>query len=366
MNYIQKLKCNNIEYGDIIFKAIVGSHAHGTNIPESDIDIKGVYIQSPENVLLRGYQKQVDVDSDTTYYEIRRFIELCCTANPTALELLYSPEDCIKIKHPVFDILLQNRDKFVTKSCKYSFGGYAKSQITKASGLQKKMNWSKDKIERKDIIDFCYIIEGYNSTSLNTKFKVNEKYRNFAFAKNKNGKGIFALFFDYQSKFGFELLIKDTSTTLPHSKIPKEWSEWIDKNDVEVVWFNEDGFQRHCRKYKEYQDWLKNRNTQRYVDINEHGQQIDGKNMLHCTRLLEMSKEVAEGKGFNVRRPNAEYLISIRKGKVNLKELLDNAEALLEETDRLYDNSNLPDKCDRGFFMSLLVKIRQDYYGNIN
>lgn len=30
---------------DIIFKAIVGSQAYGTNVPGSDTDIKGVYIQ---------------------------------------------------------------------------------------------------------------------------------------------------------------------------------------------------------------------------------------------------------------------------------------------------------------------------------
>lgn len=75
-----------------------------------------------------------------------------------------------------------------------------------------------------------------------------------------------------------------------------------------------------------------------------------------------MSKEIAEGKGFNVRRPNFEYLISIRKGKVNLKDLLDKANDLLKECDELYEKSTLPKYCDRSYFLSLLPKIRKQYY----
>lgn len=95
---------------------------------------------------------------------------------------------------------------------------------------------------------------------------------------------------------------------------------------------------------------------------NEERGDIIFKNMLHCIRLIEMSKEIAEGKGFNVRRPNAEYLISIRKGKVNLQELLDKATLLLQEGDELYEKSSLPKHYDRGYFLSLLPQIRKQYY----
>ena len=61
-----KLIHNNIERGDIIFKVLCGSHAHGTNIPESDMDYKGVCLQAPESVLLLGYQQQVEINADDT------------------------------------------------------------------------------------------------------------------------------------------------------------------------------------------------------------------------------------------------------------------------------------------------------------
>jgi hypothetical protein len=38
------------------------------------------------------------------------------------------------------------------------------------------------------------------------------------------------------------------------------------------------------------------RNLQRWVDVKSHDQKIDGKNMMHCYRLVQMAREIAEGK----------------------------------------------------------------------
>ena len=146
------------------------------------------------------------------------------------------------------------------------------------------------------------------------------------------------------------------SNQLQTRSIPKEY---VCKGHI---YFNLDAYSKHCKKYKEYQDWLSKRNVQRYVDIEGHGQQIDGKNMLHCIRLISMGKEIAEGKGLIVRRPDFEYLISIRKGKVDLAQLLEKAQLLKNEMDEAFATSSLPDNVDRGFFLSLLPKIRKQFY----
>jgi hypothetical protein len=129
-----------------------------------------------------------------------------------------------------------------------------------------------------------------------------------------------------------------------------------------IFYYNEDGYSMHCRKYKEYEEWLKNRNTQRYVEIENHQQSIDGKNMMHTRRLLDMAKEIALGQGINVRRPNAEFLISIRQGKVNLEDLIQHAEDEIKEIDKLYIESNLPDNVDMNFVNDLLIEIRKHFY----
>lgn len=355
-----KLIHNNKEKGDIIFKVLVGSHAYGTNIEGSDVDIKGIFLQSSEDVLEHGYQEQVTVSDDEVYYEIRRFIELSCSANPTMLEVLFSPEDCIIYKHPVMDYLLENRDKFISKSCKWSFGGYAISQIQKAEGLNKKMNWEEQYKQRKTIFDFCNIANntGGSKPILELLSALDIPKENIGLSSIPNMKDCYAVFFS--DTIPYKGIGDENSDNVRLSSIPKEGL----RNYLGVMHFNLDAYSNHCKKYKEYTEWLAKRNVQRYVDIEGHGQRIDGKNMLHCIRLIEVGKEIAEGKGLNVRRPNAEYLISIRKGKVNLKTLLSKAENLLNEMMSLYEKSDLPEKADRGFFLKLMPKIRKEYYEN--
>lgn len=351
---------------NIIYKCKVGSHAYGTNVEGSDEDFKGVYIQSPEDVLIHGYREQYSVNKDETYYELRRFIELCCTGNPTMLELLYSPEDCIIHKDPVFDYLVKDRDKFLSKSCKYSFGGYARDQIAKASGLNKKMNWETTNMVRKTPLDFCYVVLPTHAKPLkdwlHTQRGVHSRQDFYGVSVIDHCRD---LYFIYPSKgdLGYHGIIneKETSNDLRLSSIPKE--EVLNSH---VMSYNKDGYIKHCKDFKEYSEWLANRNTQRYVDVESHGQKIDGKNLLHCYRLLQTGIEIAKDKFINVRRPNASFLIEIRKGKHDLKKLLDEANILTEELDKIYDKSDLQDKVDRGYFMKLLIKIREEYYGKTN
>lgn len=346
---------------NIIFKAKVGSHAYGTNIEGSDEDFKGVYIQSPEDVLEHGYREQVNVTKDETYYELRRFVELCCTGNPTMIELLWSPEDCIIHKDPVFDLLVEHRDKFLSKTCRWSFGGYAIDQIVKAKGLNKKMNWENERKVRKTPLDFCYIITPLGARPLNEWLR----YQKGMYDTNQKYYGVIQinhckdLYFIYpsQGNLGYHGIANDDSNELRLSSIPKE-----ELGKFAIMSYNKDGYMKHCKEHREYEEWLKNRNVQRYVDVEHHGQRIDGKNLLHCYRLLSMGLEIAQDKSVNVRRPDAAFLIEIRKGKHDLDKIITSSEKLIEGLELAFNESNLPDKVDRGFFMQLVTTIRKKYY----
>ena len=71
-----------------------------------------------------------------------------------------------------------------------------------------------------------------------------------------------------------------------------------------------------------------------------------------------MAIEIAETGNITVRRPNAEYLLKIRKGLVPLDEIIENAEKDIKRLDELYANSNLPDKIDDKFINDILLEIR--------
>jgi hypothetical protein len=347
---------------------IRGSHAYGTSLPTSDIDYAGVYIQPLEDILGFGYKEQINDDkNDTVIYEIKRFLELVQSNNPNILELLNSPEDCILYKDPVFDEILKHKSDFITKVCAKSFAGYAIQQIKKAKGQDKKQNWDKERVTRKTPIDFCYFHFGSNSVPLVdylTKKGLDQRF--CGLCKVPHSKDTYALYYDFGAeetdgsdlypKFGFRGIVFENSNDVRLSSIPKE------APFIGYVSYNKDGYTVHCDDYKSYQTWQENKNDARWVDVQSHGQKIDGKNMMHCRRLLEVAKEIAEGKGINVRRPNADYLISIRKGEVDLQTLIDNAENDIKEIDELFKNSNLPDKVEANLINNILINIRKKIY----
>ncbi len=367
-----------------LYLVIRGSHAYGTNVETSDTDYAGVFIQSIDDIIGNKYIGQINDDNnDIVIYEIRRFLELLASNNPTVLELLNTPEDCVIYKDPIFDLVLSDKEKFITKMCAKSFGGYAKQQISKAKGQDKKQNWEKDKVTRKTPLDFCYLHIGEKSVSLKEYLDKNNLDQKFCGLSNvPHSRDTYALFYDRMSDFRysdkrpkwerilsnlfnrtkpleFKGISFENSNDIRLSSIPKELPK---SYFIGHISYNKDGYSQHCKDYLSYQVWLEKRNEARWVDVKSHGQKIDGKNMMHCKRLMEMAKEIGEGKGIIVRRPNAEELISIRKGEIDLQTLINNVEKEIIEVDKLFDNSSLPDSIDNDFIHNLIVKIRKQIY----
>lgn len=357
-----------------LFVVIRGSHAYGTNIPTSDIDYSGVYIQDIDDILGNRYVEQINDDkNDIVFYEIRRFLELLGKNNPTVLELLFTPEDCVIYKHPLFDEVIKNRDKFLTKICANSFGGYAKTQIQKAKGGEKKQNWEKDRVQRREPIDFCYLlVEEFRHKKFIDKVgekrsvpvkdflefgKLEPKY--CGLSKVPNSKDTYALFYDFRGEESGESQFRgisfEDSNDLRLTSIPKG------SNFLGYVSYNKEGYSKHCSDWKSYQTWLRERNESRWIDVKSHGQKIDGKNLLHCRRLIDMSREIAEGRGVIVRRPDAEELLKIRRGEVDLNTLITYVESQILEVDRLFSESGLPDKVGPELIHEMIVKIRKGF-----
>lgn len=349
----------------IVFEAIMGSRAYGTHLPTSDTDIRGVFIQPLEDILGFGYVDQVaDNLNDIVFYEIKRFLQLVQSNNPNILELLNAPKDCILFKDSIFDLVLDQKETFITKQCKMSFAGYAIGQIKKARGFNKKMNWEENSMVRKRVLDFCYIIVNGGTVPLHkwiTSYNSNKidkrDQKDFGLAKIDHAHDMYIMY----DLVGYDI----------HKGIVSE----RDANDVQLtsipkgithcayLTFNKDAYSTHCKRYAEYQTWLKERNPDRVKMNKDHGKQYDSKNMMHTFRLLNMAHEIAEGK-IIVRRPEKEIktLMKIRKGEYEYEKLLLQAEALIANLDETFDNSNLPAKVDQEFVDNLLITIRKLRY----
>jgi predicted nucleotidyltransferase len=126
--------------------------------------------------------------------------------------------------------------------------------------------------------------------------------------------------------------------------------------------YNEDGYQSHCRMYKEYKEWEAKRNPQRYLENLE--KDFDRKNMMHCVRLLTMGIEIATTGQVNVDRTNIdrEFLLNIRLGNTTYEEIIAYADAKKNELQAAIENCDfLPDKIDMNEVNNILINIRKTF-----
>jgi len=292
-----------------------------------------------------------DEKNDETYYEIGRFIELLGKNNPNILEILYSEERCTRFSHPLFQKI---RPEWVlSKLCESTFAGYAMTQVRKARGLNKKIVNPMDG-PRKSLLGFCYVVVDQGSVPVLEWLEDRElKQEDCGLVKTPHMRDIFGIFHGQN----YRGMVKgDESTDLLLSSIPK--------GEEPIGWmnFNKDGYKKYCREYREYQDWLANRNESRYADNVEHGRNYDSKNLMHTFRLLDMAEEIAKEKRISVRRPNRDFLMQIRKGDFDYDELINRAEDKILTIGEAFAKSDLPDAPDLEKLEQVLVEIREEWY----
>ncbi|MFT7453108.1 MAG: hypothetical protein ACI9VN_003845, partial [Patescibacteria group bacterium] len=309
-----------------------------------------------EQIFGMSYTPQVsDETNDTVYYELGKFIELLTRSNPNILELLATPEDKILYKHPVMDMIKPGM--FISKKCKDSFGGYAFTQVRRARGLNKKIVNPVGK-EKKNILEFCHVLHGHGSIPLTKWLALHNFQQEFCGLVNiPHAKDLYAVFYDENKDKGFKgILKKENATTVLLSSIPKE------EESVAYLHFNKDGFSKYCKDYKGYWDWVENRNEARYQNNIDHGKNYDSKNMMHTFRLLDMAIEILSTGTINVKRPNREELLIIRRGEAIYDDLIERAEEKMKQVEEAYAKSTLQEEPNVAKAEELLVQMRKEYY----
>jgi len=146
----------------IIYEIVSGSTCYNLNTPASDIDIRGVYLDSQNDFIWNKSKQISDEKSDICYYEFSNFIHLLGNASPELIELLYTPKKHVKTCHPLFQQIINNRDLFMTQRLHHSFAGYAFTQISKAKGLNKAWHLEKkfgDMLKPPTLEDYIYFFK---------------------------------------------------------------------------------------------------------------------------------------------------------------------------------------------------------------
>lgn len=349
---IQDLKSKNL----ILFEVISGSKSFGLDTPTSDTDIKGVFYLPKEEFYGLQYIPQISNETnDEVYYEIGRFVELLLKNNPNILEILASPTDCILYKHPLMEAL--KLEDFLSKLCKDSFAGYAMTQIKKATGLKKKIVNPMEK-EKKSLLDFCYVLQGYNSVVLSKWLENNGLLQERCGLINMpNSKGMYALFYDETATLGYRGIVKnELSNEVSLSSIPKG------EKEIAYLSCNQDGYSKYCKEYKEYWDWIEKRNEERYNTNQKHGKNYDSKNMMHTIRLLQTAEQILSKGTLHIKVTNRDELLAIKAGKIEYDDLLLMANNLIASIEKQYEMSTLPETPDVEKITQVLIDIREYLY----
>lgn len=343
--------------GLLLFECISGSKAYGLDTAQSDTDLKGVYYMPKDKFYGLEYTPQISNETnDEVYYELGRFVELLSKNNPNLLEMLATPAECVLYKHPLMEKL--RLDLFLSKLCKDTFAGYAISQIRKARGYKKKIVNPMDK-ERKSVLDFCYVLEGYSSVLVQEWLdERGYKQELCGLSSIPHSKGLYALFYDTENQFAYHgIALHPLANEVSLSSITKG------EKEVAYLSFNIEAYSMYCKEYKEYWDWVSERNNNRYQDNLGHGKNYDSKNMMHTIRLLQVAEEILRDRKLSVKRSNREQLLSIKSGEMDYADLLLMSDELMASIERFAVSSSLPASPDMELVERVLVEMREVLYG---
>ncbi len=299
-----------------ILKVKHGSHAYGTNIATSDLDIKGVCIQPISHQLgfLHNFEQREQLVSkghphDETIFSLKKFASLAANCNPNVLEILFVDEsDILECGIPGWE-LLQNRDLFVTKRARHTFSGYAHAQLKRIKTHRAwLLNPPKAPPDRND-----FGLQGERVVG-----------------KDEMGA------FNAMEKEGLEV---------PAS--------------VLTLLLRERQYQAAKTHWDQYQNWVKTRNPDRAALEAKYG--YDTKHGMHLIRLMMMCLEILMGDGVIVKRPDAKFLLGIRDGGISYDTLIQMAKNLDNRCEAMYATSTLPNEPDRVAINDLVVRLTLDY-----
>ena len=393
--------------GLLLYEYIRGSQAFGLATETSDTDTGGVFMSPIESLLGLGFDYKEEVASskhDDVWYELNKFFRLLLSSNPTILEALFVPDDCVLYEHPIITEIKKNKHLFVTKKCFKPFGCYAVSQIEKCRGLNKKIvNPVK---ERLTPLDFCYTFKGQGSTKIINWLDNRGLKQNYCGLVNvPNMHDMYDLYYDWGLHFQNENITLDDiidsrKLNYQNNNIKKlvdyiiglyniqseeELKYWFNKitpigyrgitnedmtsNELRLssvskdelplchMSYNQTGYTKHCIDYKNYKDWEKNRNPIRYEsNLNKN---YDAKNVSHAFRLMQMCIEIARGEGIKVRRDeDRQFLLDVKHHKYEYEDIIKKLDEKKIEMDEAIKNSTIPDEIDREKVNQLLLNIR--------
>lgn len=318
------LRSNEHLKDNIMLLTTGGSHAYGTNVETSDLDIRGIALERENEILgLSNFEQFENHATDTTIYGFRKLISLLLNCNPNVIEMLGTKEEHLFILSDEGKLLRDNVDLFLSKKAMHSFGGYATAQLRRLQNALARDNYPQAEKEK------------HMLNSIKTQMKhLQENYTKFTNEEIK-------LYMDKTDREDYEeeIFMDIQLTHYPLRDFKNIYSEM--SNVIKDY-----GNLNHRNKKKDD------------LHLNKHAQ--------HLVRLLLMGSEILEGKGINTYRElDRDFLLEIRNGKYQKEDgsfhqdFFDMVDSLESRLKYAADNSPLPSKPNFNKIEELVIEINR-------
>lgn len=322
---------------EVIFECLAGSHLYGTNTPESDIDTRGVFI--PNIRYITGFLLKVeqleDKVNDTVYFDIRKFFRLCLDCNPNIIELLFVPESKWLKSSTTWELIVENRHLFLSKKARWTFSGYAYSQLKR--------------------------IKNHRAWLLNPPQKQPERSE-FGLPEHRklvsdDQIGAFNVYLrdcleDIVDMHPLKMQLEDMKEThdmMGLIQLKKQLTEeamhsihtitGLSDNIIEAV-EREKRYKNAMGHWNAYLNWKKNRNPKRAELERKYG--YDCKHASSLVRLITEGQELLTTGKITLPRPDAELILAVKNGAWSYDKLIEETEMMDLMFDELYKTSELP------------------------
>ncbi len=293
-----------------IFRGIAGSYAYGTYCEgKSDLDIRGIAIPSREYFTgyLHRFEQYEDKVKDIIIWSLQKFMRLAANNNPNIIELLFIPRKFWIVSTPYWEEIVKHRDLFMSKKVRYTFTGYAYSQLKRIKTHRGFL--LKGKMEEPKRLDF----------NLPKNPRLSKEQINAALSLPD-----WVIINEYRNETKKERLYRDKR---------REWDQW--------------------------NQWYKNRNKERAELEEKYG--FDVKHASQLVRLIFQGKEALMEGHITLPRPEAPLLLDVRNGRVSYEDLLELVGDFDKEFEELYKTSPLPREPNRKAIEELTIDITERF-----
>ena len=308
----------------IILLGVTGSYGYGTNREGSDVDMRGITLDLPSDLIgFTEFEQFEDRITDTVIYSFNKIVRLLLSCNPNTIEILGIADDKYVIKNEIGQELLDNKDMFLSKRAAASFGHYADAQLRRLQNAIARDSMTQPDREEHIMRSVIHALDDYNRRQV------------------LGGLGETRLYIDDAVTEGLE-------------------------KEIFV-----DGEMKHL-PLRAYNDMMNTMNNviRDYDKIGKRNKKKDenhlNKHAMHLVRLFMMGTDILQNGLIRTRRPDGELelLRSIRDGAFMKEGKLDDEfYSIVSEYERKYaeaeKHSKLPDNPDMARVERFVEKINR-------